>query len=80
MRKGQLTNCDGAGDADDAEGLAGEEGEDAAGEDGGEQDFVDAVGVVGLLEHVQRESEGGEDAGRNLALWSRGGGRYVKAD
>ncbi len=45
-------DCDGTGDADDAERLAGEEAENATGEDGGEEDFVNAVRVVGFGEHV----------------------------
>ena len=46
---------DGSGDTDDDEGLGGEEGEDDAGHDGGEEDFVDAVGIVGFGEHVEGE-------------------------
>ena len=51
----------GTGDADDAEWLACEEREDAASKDGGEEDFVDAVGVVGFGEHVEGEGEGRQD-------------------
>ena len=49
---GVREDCDGTGNADDAEWLAGEKAEDATSENGGEEDFVDAIGVVGLGEHI----------------------------
>ena len=55
-------NSNGASDADDNEGLGGEEGEDDAAQHASQEDFVDAVGVVGLDKHVEREGEGWEDA------------------
>ena len=53
---------DRTGDADNDKRLAGEDGEDDAGEDGREENFIDAVGIVGFGEHVETEGEGWEDA------------------
>lgn len=65
---GVVEDGDGAGDADNDEGLAGEEAEDDGAQDRGEEGLVDAVVGVGAGEHVQGEGQGGEDATR----WSAG--------
>lgn len=54
---------DGPRDAHDDERLRGEDGEDDAAQNRGEEHLVDAVRIVCLGEHVEREGQRGKDTG-----------------
>jgi hypothetical protein len=50
------------GDADDDQRLGSEKGEDDSAQDRGQKNLVHPEALIGLLKHIQRESQGRQDA------------------
>ena len=58
-----VEDCDGTCNSDNDKRLGSGDGKDDGSQDRGQQDFVDAVVGASVLEHVQRKSQRGENAG-----------------